>query len=127
MTPVLGQRVEFGQYLRRRSEPHPTHWTMGKAWRPAPAAELVSGAESLSGIVVGARTLANGTVAYGGDDGSAFRAADGGYFPAYLVAFDLRRKPVHVLPEHLSPALAAAEPPTQDEEEQYTANGEDPR
>lgn len=55
----------------------------------------------MTGIIVGWRTLANGKVTYGNDwDGSdEFRPTE--HFKAYLVAYDMRRKPVYVLPEDL--------------------------
>jgi hypothetical protein len=55
----------------------------------------------MEGVIVGWRTLANGRVTYGNDwDGSdQFRPTE--HFKAYLVAYDLRRKPVYVLPENL--------------------------
>lgn len=55
----------------------------------------------MEGVIVGWRTLANGTVEYGNDwdAGDEFRPTE--HFKAYLVAFDMRRKPVYVLPEDL--------------------------
>lgn len=50
------------------------------------------------GIITGKRTLANGNISYY-DHGSNFVMKE--HFEAYIVTFDLRRKPVYVLPEDL--------------------------
>ncbi len=59
------------------------------------------GKDQHTGVIVGWRTLSNGKVTYGNDwDGSdEFRPTE--HFKAYLVAYDMRRKPVYVLPEDL--------------------------
>lgn len=52
------------------------------------------------GVIVGERVLANGEVIWGGwDELTTFHPKE--YIKAYLVAFDMRRKPVYVLPEDL--------------------------
>lgn len=52
------------------------------------------------GIIVGKRTLANGTVDYGGwDEGTQFIPTE--HFEAYQVVTNIRNKPVYVLPEDL--------------------------
>jgi hypothetical protein len=52
------------------------------------------------GVIVGVRTLANGDVEYGGWDATTtFHPTE--HFKAYLVAFDMRKNPVYVLPEDL--------------------------
>ena len=59
------------------------------------------GKDQHTGIIVGWRTLANGKVTYGNDwdGGDEFRPTE--HFKAYLVAYDMRRKHVYVLPEDL--------------------------
>lgn len=52
------------------------------------------------GVIVGERWLSNGKVKYGGwDDTTQFYPTE--HFKAYLVSYDMRRKPVYVLPEDL--------------------------
>lgn len=52
------------------------------------------------GIVIGKRTLSNGDMQYGmGEDENNYVPSQ--YFTAWLVAYDLRRKPVHVLSRHI--------------------------
>jgi len=89
----LGQRVRFTEPLRREF----THdgKTGRKVWRVDPAIEAIEG------VVVGKRTLANGIRhLIGYDEGISFIKEE--TFTAYLIAYDLRRKPVHVLPEHIT-------------------------
>jgi len=103
---TFGQSVQFTRSLVRRYEHGGTSWEGRKVWK----AEQYPGQpdpEPTPGIVVGVRTLANGTNTYGGyDEPIQFKATE--RFTAYLVAHDMRRKPVLVLPEHLSPAGGAA-------------------
>lgn len=53
----------------------------------------------MTGVIVGERWLANGTVEYGNgwDSGTEFYPTE--HFKAYLVAYDMRRKPAYVRPE----------------------------
>lgn len=54
----------------------------------------------MEGVIVGWRTLSNGDVEYGGWDGTTeFSPTE--HFKAYLVAYDMRRKPVYVRPDDL--------------------------
>ena len=55
-------------------------------------------------MVVGVRTLCNGYVEYD-YDANVFFPFEDGYFTAYLIACDLRQRPVYVLPEHTSSPL----------------------
>ena len=48
-----------------------------------------------TGILIGFRTLSNGTIWYGGEDGKVYDPQD--YIKAALVAVDARTKPVLVL------------------------------
>lgn len=104
-TLSLGQPVTFSHTLGRHSE-----WVQGegtvRTWLPTPLAG--------SGVIVGWRTLSNGTIeAYRENDGygnwihvsNEWRGSD--YFRAYLVAFDLRSKPIFVLPEHVAVEIGA--------------------
>lgn len=98
MTPPLGAAVAFTWTLHRRSAWN-AQGRLSKAWV---VGEWVGQAEPAArrGILVGVRTLANGTVEYlGHEEGSVFRPEE--RLTAYLVAYDLRRQPVFVLPEHL--------------------------
>lgn len=104
-TPMLGQRVTFTCTLRRGTEYRDREYggrTTRERWKvwqwehypgqPEPAPRL--------GILVGIRTLANGRVDYEYEEGSVFDVVGAERFTAYLIAYDLRRKPVWVLPEH---------------------------
>jgi hypothetical protein len=108
LTPVsLGQRVTFTWILKRYTEHRPiegdrygrtSRW---KVWKnhsypgmPEPAPQ--------HGIIIGVRHLANGRAEYEHEVGVVWDPCDAERLTAYLVAFDLRRKPVLVLPEHLT-------------------------
>jgi hypothetical protein len=65
-------------------------------------------AEPRVGVIVGVRTLSNGHVedmkesnGYGGWVSVGTQYVGVHYFTAYLVAFELRQKPVLCLPEHV--------------------------
>lgn len=103
-TLPLGQPITFTHSLHRRF--HPSAPYSRKRWDVKPVLCLPFtgprlGVERLDGIVVGIRTLANGELLPGGwEDPDTFRPTE--YFTAYLVAYDVRRKPVYVLPEHIT-------------------------
>lgn len=91
-TLPLGTPVTFDHALSRtditNSKPH------RREWQPYRAILR-------TGVIVGIRTLANGIVYWGSyDEPTEFHPTD--YVRAYLVAFDLRRNPVHVQPEHVT-------------------------
>lgn len=93
----LGSIVRFNYTLLRRSgsEPDPRRPSRRKytrTWTPQLRAVR-------EGVVVGVRSLANGEVEYLGEEGTVFSSTE--RFRAYLIAFDLYRKPVLVLPEHI--------------------------
>jgi hypothetical protein len=106
---TLGQRVRFTHPMTRHHL-HParevemeyTGWggrhtrtmKINKEWRGnqfAPATE---------GIIIGKRTLSNGYCQWE-EYGTEYTKAE--HFTAYMVVTDLRSKPVHVLPEHITP------------------------
>ena len=94
----LGQRVTFTHPLYRHTRG--TNYTVHKTWEPHPY--YADAAKQRDGIIVGKRSLANGTTQwqdYG--DGGMYEFIPNEYFAAYLIAFDLRRKPVYVRPEHV--------------------------
>lgn len=95
----LGQPVRYSHPLARIF----THdaKTGRKVWAPQTnyKGEPLIG----RGIIIGKRTLANGKRHYiGYDEGIAFIPEE--YFTAYLIAYDLARKPVYVRPEHIQAA-----------------------
>ena len=68
---------------------HPAEWkTMEKKW--------VRIESEFTGTITGKRTLSNGTVQY---DDNHYTPDE--YFRAYIVVFDMYKKPVYVLPEDL--------------------------
>ena len=111
---TLGQRVRFTHQLVRASvsgyhipviekygDREVEHKRfINKKWMP------IGYGKTLDGMVIGKRTLANGHSRWESDYESW---SDSGYyqfdraesFTAWLVAFDMRRKPVLVLPEHI--------------------------
>lgn len=96
----LGQPVRYAEHITRKfipfdqrkpEEPN-KQWT-GEAY---PGKRNDGGV----GIIVGKRTLTDGHFSYGySDEPGDYRPTR--HFTAYLVAYDLRRKPVFVLPEHI--------------------------
>lgn len=99
---TLGERVWFTKPLQRRMrEEHPNTYNTGwlKVWEPVPH----HGTDSepvREGIVVGVRWLANGKNRYSGyDEPIVFEPRE--RFRAVLVATNLRRRAVFVLPENV--------------------------
>lgn len=99
----FGDPVRFVFHLRRRTVHRRQAKPYGqgdyqahlKIWTPL-AGDL------RHGIVIGKRLLANGEVTYDYDYGTQWMPDKAEHFTAYLVATDLRRNPVYVLPEHLN-------------------------
>lgn len=59
--------------------------------------------EPRPGIIIGKRTLANGYLHYESyEDPITFKPDQ--HLTAYVIAYDLHRSPVYVLPEHITPA-----------------------
>lgn len=100
---ALGDRVTFTRELERRTK---ADWSARK-WEPKDAYD-----EPRTGIIVGKRMLNNGTFIREDDSNwegaSVFHYRTTESFTAYLIAYDLRRKPVYVLPEHISHQLVSA-------------------
>lgn len=98
----LGQRVKFSEHIQRKymSESERGHNAPNKQWTgQAYPGKRFDGGE---GVIVGKRTLSDGHYDYGYSDEPGTYSPTR-HFTAYLIAFDLRRKPVHVLPEHITP------------------------
>lgn len=101
----FGVHVHFEHVLSRvleldhRSSKHdPAHKIMHhlKLWKVRPSTDRQG-----DGILIGKRTLVNGERDFlGYDEGVAFRRGES--FSAWLVAYDMQRNPVYVLPEHLT-------------------------
>jgi hypothetical protein len=100
----LGQKVRFTWVLHRASEAaHPpgasSRRLPRKVWRtegwPGQPEPLPR-----EGVIVGKRTLSDGEIDYGGYEDPVTYYPER-HFTAWLVAFDLLRKPVLVLPQHI--------------------------
>lgn len=87
----LGTRVTFTQPLYRTCPSAEDYTT--RVWRGN------TFAEPQAGVIVGVRTLSDGVVHWTGDSDIY---APTRHFKAYLIAFDLRRVPVFVLPENVT-------------------------
>lgn len=103
----LGDRVVFTQTLRRLYRPAVANstrsrriWEASRVWLWELSKVNPGG---LEGVIVGARTLSDGECDDGFyDDPTVYYPTR--TFPAYVVAWKLRRAHVLVLPEHLEPA-----------------------
>lgn len=97
----LGDRCQFSHRLNKQiwdPETHKRFTTDGtfdgateKRWVPKPFAH--------EGVIVGHRTVQNNWVDSAGE--YLNYAVPTKYISAYLVAYDLRKNPVYVLPEHM--------------------------
>jgi hypothetical protein len=96
----MGQRVRFSRHIVRRSAREWEQNRPDRIWSAeAYPGHYLHGGE---GIIIGRRTLTEGDVVWnGGEEQSVYRKTR--HFTAWLIAFDLRFKPVHVLPEHIEP------------------------
>ena len=103
----LGQRVAYTEHLRRRSAQPGEFGGPDKIWSPNAGPFSGPGWEEHrwpggEGMIVGRRTLSNGNLRWLGEEGgNSYISTES--FTAYLIAYDLHRKPVHVLPEHITP------------------------
>ena len=99
----LGQRVTYTEHLRRRFA-QPGEFKMGdKIWSNNHGPLYREGHRwpGGEGVIVGKRTLSNGNLRWLGEEGgNSYISTES--FTAYLIAYDLHRKPVHVLPEHIT-------------------------
>lgn len=86
----LGQKVRFKNPLKRRWESPNTKKWVTDVWDSA----------YRNGVVVGKRTLSNGTVS-SGYDGSEYMPKE--TFSALIISFDMHRKPVKVRIEDVEP------------------------
>lgn len=93
----LGERVAYTEHLRRRAAQPGEFDGPDKIWSNNHGPHRWPGGE---GVIVGKRTLSNGNTHYGYDEGTTYLQTE--HFTAYLIAYDLHRKPVHVLPEHIT-------------------------
>lgn len=95
---TLGQRVKYAEHIKRRNSRPGEFLGPNRIWSNEPwPGHVLPGGE---GIIVGKRTLSNGDAHWGYDESSTYTSKES--FSAYLIAFDLHRKPVHVLPEHIT-------------------------
>jgi len=97
----LGQPVRYSRPLQRRYvfDEHEDRFNRSKkVW--VEQVNYKGEPESGTGIIIGKRTLADGVNQYNGyDEPIVFLPKE--RFTAYLIAFDLTRKPVYVRPEHI--------------------------
>lgn len=106
---ILGETVTIVRALvkssEQRSRParhNPERMTNEewRVWKPVPLRSVVWDRDTAVGIVVGTRTLMNVERVYVGyDEGWDNDLSSAERFQAVWVAYDLRRKPVFVLPE----------------------------
>lgn len=90
----LGEKVTAASTITRRHEPpNRRRWVR--------VADMRAEIEPVSGVIVGWRTLSDGRF----DDFGYYEPSEylpTRHFKAYLVAFDMREKPLYVLPEDLT-------------------------
>lgn len=104
LTLQLGDRVLFFSNLERvvekvKNPPVSIYLHhKEKVWKNTPLSPEWN--KSLTGIVIGIRTLQNGGLHWEEEAGYLFSPKE--YFQAYLVSYNLHRKPVFVLPEFLT-------------------------
>lgn len=100
----LGQRVKYSTHIRRRDARPGEFLGPNRLWSThgGPGVEDHPW-EGGAGIIVGKRTLTEGDTYWHGDSAEYSPRRT---FTAYLVAFALRRNPVHVLPEHITAVTA---------------------
>ena len=118
-TFTLGQTVQFTGTVEKVREHNPSR----TVYRPAPLPETVVDfrpepktrpnmwdrrhTSHDTGIIVGKRTIADHSIGYlGYDEGSTATAVSGTHRTAWLVAWNLHRKPVLVLTEQIVEATS---------------------
>jgi hypothetical protein len=93
----LGQRVAFAHPITRRTAKDPDTGVVRRFWARPETQEP----PAREGVIIGARTLANGVLSQNPElDGRRFLADR--WFRAYLVSFDMRMDPICVLPEDIT-------------------------
>lgn len=110
-TYAFGDRVNFTRPLNRRTVSRKvvsqsewsgqTRYRSYKEWTVERWIGDTPPEDHREGIVIGKRTLANGYVNYDYDEGTTFEPES--HLIAYVIAYDLHRNPVYVLPEHITP------------------------
>lgn len=95
----LGQRVKFTAVYQRHWKPSTDKVTHDgrKVWMVHEQPHQIP--QPWEGVLVGLRTLSNGTIRWDYDSGTDYRVTE--TLPAALVAYDLRRTPVLVPMDHL--------------------------
>jgi hypothetical protein len=102
MTFVFGQAVVVRAELQRESSSHKRDAVyLLKEWQRRPLSA------PREGIVVGSRMLQDGSVKLDPEYGPDFRSTS--CFSAYIVYYNMRRRPMFVLPEDVE-AVADVEP-----------------
>lgn len=106
---TLGETVTINRALVKAHEQRsrPSKWNPEKftdehwrVWKPASLLGVTGDTETAVGIVIGTRTLMNvERVFVGYEEGWDNDLSSAERFQAVWVAYDLRRKPVFVLPE----------------------------
>lgn len=106
---ILGETVTINRALvkkeEQRSRPathNPERMTneFWRVWKPVPLRSAIWDRDTAVGIVIGTRTLMNVERFHVGyDEGWDNNLATAERFQAVWVSYDLRRKPVFVLPE----------------------------
>jgi hypothetical protein len=93
----LGQKVTFSHPLHRESVYEKSEFGRDEWWKKWLEPESSA---PMTGVVVGVRHLSNG-VNHGGYWDSPIEYHNRETFKAYLIAYDMREKPVYVLPERV--------------------------
>lgn len=104
--PKLGQKVSFNKCLHRTVK----YEANGHGWNERKNTWVEKDHPDSMGIIIGKRTLQNGVSQWENEEGWMFIPNQ--WVTAYLVAFNLRQKPVFVLQEHLTIAAALNETST---------------
>jgi hypothetical protein len=86
----LGQRVTVREALHRHYRGGLKVWESERGWAYP---------YDRTGIVTGVRSLANGKIIHGYEEGNVFISQE--RFRAYIVTFDIYRKPWLALPQHI--------------------------
>jgi hypothetical protein len=97
----LGERVHFDYTdILRRKEVRGSAFTNTPVRKEWGKTEWGKRGDVRHGLIIGVRTLSNGVIEWNYEEPIQFYPDL--YFTAYLVAFDLRRKPVYLLPDDVT-------------------------